>query len=90
MSGKTLDIVSVTSVMSLGLTLRTVQHHQAGHVVADLSSGQTVQVGPRVLPPVAVGPLQARRHVRGLGLNIESDSIVRLGAWGSLTSVLIS
>ena len=68
MSGQTLDILSVAAVMSLGLTLRAVEDRQTGHVVADLPSGQTVQVGPAVLPAVAVAPLQAGRHTGGLGL----------------------
>ena len=56
-SGQTLDVVRVAAVVALGLTLRVVEDHQTGHVVADLSSGQTVQVGPAVLPAVAVAPL---------------------------------
>ena len=65
---ETLDVLGVTSVVTLGLTLRAVEDGQAGHVVADLPRGQTVQVGPAVLPPVAVAPLQTGRHTGGLGL----------------------
>ena len=68
MGRQALDVVSVASVMSLCLTLRVVEDHEAGHVVADLPRGQTVQVGPAVLPPVAVAPLQTGRHTGGLGL----------------------
>ena len=91
-SGQTLDIVRVAAVVALGLTLRVVEDRQTGHVVADLSSGQTVEVGPAVLPAVPVAPLQAGGHTRGLGLNTEteSESTVGLSLRLSLTSVLIS
>ena len=68
MGRQTLDVVRVTSVVSLGLALGVVEDRQAGHVVADLPRGETVQVGPAVLPSVAVGPLEAGAHTGGLGL----------------------
>lgn len=72
MRGEALDVVRVTAVVSLCLTLRVVEDRQAGHVVADLPGGETVEVGPAVLPSVAVGPLQAGTHTGRLGLRERS------------------
>ena len=68
MGRQALDVVSVASVMSLCLTLRVVEDHEAGHVVADLPRGEAVEVGPAVLPSVAVRPLEAGADIGGLHL----------------------
>ena len=88
MTGQTLDIVRVAAVVALGLTLRVVEDGQTGHVVADLSGGQTVQVGPAVLPAVAVAPLQAGTETRSLRLNTERESVSGLVSSESLTAHL--
>ena len=77
MGRQALDVVSVASVMSLCLTLRVVEDHEAGHVVADLPRGEAVEVGPAVLPSVAVRPLEAGADVGGLHLQREVSVITR-------------
>ena len=88
MAGQTLDIVRVAAVVALGLTLRVVEDGQTGHVVADLPGGQAVQVGPAVLPAVAVAPLQAGTDTRSLGLNTERESTSGLESSESRTAHL--
>ena len=53
---QTLNILGVTSVVSLGLRLGAVEDGEAGHIVDNLPSREAVEVGPGVLATVAVNP----------------------------------
>ena len=55
---QTLNILGVTSVVSLGLRLGAVEDGEAGHIVDNLPSREAVEVGPGVLSAVTVHPFQ--------------------------------
>ena len=64
MSSQTLNVLGVTSVMTLGLRLWAVEDGEAGHIVDNLPGRKAVEVGPCVLAAVAVNPLQTGVNIR--------------------------
>ena len=53
----------MAEVVPLALLLDVVEDHHGGHEVGHLAGGQEVEVGPRVLAPVAVHPVQLQLHL---------------------------
>ena len=80
----------MAEVVPLALLLDVVEDHHGGHEVGHLAGGQEVEVGPRVLAPVAVHPVKLQLHLGSRSyLNIKNSENMKVLSFPFLSEKVV-